>query len=272
MDFFTEYFINPIRFQDQYAPYNVYNTAAYAIIALVAVFLLYKGIRKAGFEIDKRFVHTILPYVVFGGLFRVFEDAKILARGIEVFGMTLYPFVTPLVYVIIFLVLAATAAIAWIATKNREKTLDLARKAGLAYAVVSFLVLVPLFKNYALFIGIALLALAATGAYVFITKKRGLKEDTIMSLMVFGQSFDGAATFVGLQFGGYFEQHVVGNAIIDIGGPIAFFLVKVAFVFLAAEALRGEEKERHRNFVALLITLFGLAPGTRDAFRMLGGI
>ncbi len=277
-DFFQTYFIDPIIHQADNAPYNIYNTTAYAVIALVAVFLIYRGLKKAGFRFNQAFFEAIIPYVIFGGIFRVLEDAHAVPRIVNVGGIELYPFVTPLVYVFIFLVLAVTAAMAWLATKNKDKTLNrdkmlnVVQKAGILYAAASLLVLVPLFKNWPYALGMLALAGIAWGAYRVWVQHRGLPQNRLLSWMVFGQVLDGSATFIGLTFAGYSEQHVVGNFLIDTGGPALFWLVKVGFAIAAAEALRKEPNENARNFVALLITIFGLAPGLRDLIRILAGV
>jgi uncharacterized membrane protein len=56
----------------------------------------------------------------------------------------------------------------------------------------------------------------------------------------------------------------------SVGGPLLFFLVKIAFVYLAVEVFRREteKKSETRTYLLLLITIFGLAPGVRDALRI----
>ncbi len=271
-DFIQEYFLNPILYQDQYAPYNVYNTAAYAVLALASVYLIYKGLQRAKIPIDRSFLEAVLPFVFFGGIFRVFEDAQLLPRVVNAGGVQFYPFVTPYVYVLIFLLLAVTAATAWLASRNRSGMLDLVKKAGIAYCVLALAFLVPFFR--AVHFGIAILVLSGLAflAYRFLNQKRGIQSDAFLSWMVLGQVFDGAATFVGTGFAGYSEQHVLGNFLIGSAGPWLFFLVKVAFAFLAAEFLRKEKDANQRNFVAFLITIFGLAPGIRDLLRIVAGV
>ncbi len=271
-NFFQEYFINPILYPTQYAPYNVYNTAAYALIALAAVWLIYQGIRKAGFKNDSRFQGAILPFIVFGGLFRVFEDADLTPRVVTIAGIELYPFVTPQIYIVIFLALAAIALTAWVLTKNREKSLEWVGKTGWLMSALAALGLMTRIQHPLW--AILPLALAAAGWFIYekIREHRQLEKNPFLSPMVFGQVLDGAATFVGIQFAGYAEQHVVGNILLDIGGPILFFAIKIAFAFAAAEMLRQEKDEDARNFVALLITLFGLAPGLRDLTRAALGV
>ncbi|MDP2717290.1 MAG: DUF63 family protein [Candidatus Micrarchaeota archaeon] len=271
-DFIQEYFLNPILDQAHYAPYNVYNTAVYAILALLAVYLIYKGLERAKIPVDRRFVEAILPFVFFGGIFRVFEDAQLLPRVVSVGGVEFYPFITPYIYVVVFLLLVVTSAVAWLVLRDRQKMLDAVKTAGVAYDVAAFAFLLSFFRDVQFGLAIAGLSALAFLAYRFLNEKRGIAQNAILSWMVFGQVFDGAATFVGTGFAGYSEQHVLGNFIIGSAGPWLFFLVKIAFAFLAAEFLRKEKDENPRNFVALLITIFGLAPGTRDVLRIVAGV
>jgi len=64
MDFFQQYFIDPVM---QGTGYNIYNTLAYALILILAVFATYKLLKKMKISIDDRFVIGVLPYVILGG-------------------------------------------------------------------------------------------------------------------------------------------------------------------------------------------------------------
>lgn len=272
MDIFEEYFVNPIRYPDQYAPYNVFNTAAFALVALAVVFLLFRFLQSKKVNIDERFVNTLLPFVLFGGFFRVWEDAKIIPRDGSFFGLPGFLFVTPGIYIVIFVLLALASLAGWFLTKEKDRTFSFVRKSGWAFAAFSFLALVPYFKNLQWGIAALVLAGLAYGAITWGFRQRKITLPPVFHLMIFGQVWDGAATFVGTGFAGYSEQHVVGGLLIGGLGPWAFFAVKILFAYFAAEFLRREEKEDERNFVAFLIALFGLAPGTRDVVRMVAGV
>ena len=73
---------------------------------------------------------------------------------------------------------------------------------------------------------------------------------------------------MGRAIAGYGEQHVFGNFLFSLGGPLLFFLVKIAFVYAAVFVFRREAKGEARTYLLLLITIFGLAPGVRDALRI----
>jgi uncharacterized membrane protein len=72
----------------------------------------------------------------------------------------------------------------------------------------------------------------------------------------------------------YFEQHVVSGALGTIFGTMfAFYVVKVLFSSLAVWIVEtSDDKRDEKNYVLLLLVIFGLAPGVRDALRLLAGV
>ncbi|VVB67117.1 Uncharacterised protein [Candidatus Norongarragalina meridionalis] len=261
-DWIQEYFINPLAQPNAYAPYNIVNTAVFAALALAAAFLLYYFIKKLRVRIDARLFYAIIPFIFFGSALRVWQDAGWLPRVFEIGGITLYPFVTPEIYVLVFLVLV----VAYLLTRNLEST----RNAGILLAAITVLPLLTQVKQPALAFGIVVLAAAALALFIWLWWYRGLRPTIPEKLVVFSQSLDGAASFLGIQFGNYFEQHLVGGLIMGMS-PIFFFLVKAAFGFAVVELLRNE-KEEERNYIMLLIMIFGLAPGLRDLLRIACGV
>jgi len=278
--FINEYFIYPMRYPGQYAPYNIYNTAAFAIVAIVAVYCIYQLVsRKLKLKIDGEFFFAAVPFVLFGAFLRVIQDAALLPREVVVAGIPLFPFITPGIYFLTFFVLVAGFTASWVIDK--KTVVKNTAKAGWLFAIVSLLVLLARanFPNAA--IGFGIVAIAAGCALLFrladdkIFKK---KTERIELATVFGQCLDGAATFLGVGFAGYGEQHVVGNAVMaGLGGPAAFFLLKVAFAFVVIHVARCEfsarpEDAQARTFLLLLIATFGLGPGTRDLARITLGV
>lgn len=278
--FINEYFLFPMRYPGQYAPYNIYNTAAFAIIAIVAVYCIYRLVtRRLRLKIDEEFFFAAVPFVAFGACLRVIQDASLLPREVVVAGVSLFPFITPGIYFLVFSVLVAGFAASWIigkktAIKNTAKT-------GWLFAAVSFLVLISrmCFPNAMIGVGIIALATVCTLAFKFADKKfLNKKTEKIELATVFGQCLDGAATFLGVGFAGYGEQHVVGNAVMaGFGGPIAFFLLKTVFAFAVIFVARREfsksgSDSQARTFLLLLIAIFGLGPGMRDLSRIVLGV
>jgi len=277
-DFVYEYFTAPLAHPDTVAPYNLVNTLAFAAIALVAAYLIFKGLGKAKIAINREFFISILPFVFFGSSVRVAVDAQVLPREVVVGGMVLYPFVTPMVYAFTFLVVVACLAAA-VAFKNKFH--QIMRVSGVAAFFAVTLCYTGLFKNYAFFaliVGLAVLGLIVSEAVSLLAAKFYGKAERRLPerVTVFGHAFDGAATLTGVMFLGYSEQHIVANALFGVGTPVLFFIVKVLFASLAVELFARELKEpgqeQQKVFLLLLVTIFGLAPGLRDALRILAGV
>ena len=276
-DFIAEYFVNPILYQDKYAPYNLYNTLAYAILAIAVVYLLFKFFKKKGIVIDENFFKAVIPFVAFGALLRIAEDAHSLPRVVEIGGVELFPFVTPGIYILTFLLLAVTMFVSRKMHSTKPEFYSTIRKSGLVLALIAFLVALPTILKLANpihFIAIFVLALGVWFAFKKIWVKRGFKPSFPEQAVVFSQALDGSATFIGVQFLGYSEQHVLGNAIFMMfGGPWAFLVVKIIFAFAVVELVRREKiGENEKNYLLLLITVLGLGPGLRDSLRMLAGV
>ncbi len=270
--FIDEFFVQPLANPSSVAPYNWVNTLAYVGVALLAIYLIYVFLERKKTAVDEGFLKTILAFTLFGGALRVVVDAQILPREVNLFGSTVYPFVTPLIYILVFLLLAITVIVFYKLEKGFTK--EFYKKtmyAGLLLALICVLPLVFLFKNF-----LALLPIIIAGAVVWLDELvagwRSAKNSLFERLAVFGQVLDGAATFVGVVFFGYSEQHVVGNILFGIGTPVLFLLVKIAVVLLIVEYLRAEKNTREKNFVLTVIMIVGLAPGLRDLLRILAGV
>ncbi len=267
-DFIKTYFINPIVHG---TGYNVYNTALYATVLIIAVFLTYKLLRKMRIKIDRNFLLGVSPFVALGGVLRALQDAFSIS----------YLFVTPLIYFVIF----AAALFLLIISKSAEKVFKkeyykiwLFSGALLCILGVSYM---P-FANFQafeftsfIFIGWAALLLAIKRL-----SKKVKPLDSFMSLenisLILVHMFDATTTFVALQFFSYWEQHVVTSFAINVFGPAAIFFIKLPVVILALylidrELYKKKDIEK-RNIIKLAILVLGLAPGLRNLLRLIMGV
>ena len=110
--FFQDNFVIPLG---QY--YTPVNTIIYGVFFALAVFGIYKLLRKWNIDIDKKFAVGIVPFVVLGSVLRVLRDAGTLDYFI---------FASPLIYMLIFLIALIALLISvgvekW-ANKVREKS------------------------------------------------------------------------------------------------------------------------------------------------------
>ena len=266
--FIDEFFTKPLAEPSKYAPYNAVNTIVFALLAIAAAWGIFKLVRKMGIKFDWEFAKSILPFILLGSATRVAQDAGVLPRSVQIAGITFYPFVTPVIYVLIFLATIAAIFVSLVFFKKHfHKSM---RVIGVVLLAAMLLPLLPRFQNFVFLLEI--LAITAVGTYIIflLQKATKTKYSNLALFAAGGQMLDGAATFVGIFFAGYSEQHVIGGFLISIH-PALFLLVKFVFAFLVAEMLCREKESEERNYVLILIALFGIAPGVRDALRILAG-
>lgn len=113
--------------------------------------------------------------------------------------------------------------------------------------------------------------------------RMALLANPMVLAFTFGQLCDGLATWMGIDFFGYSEKHVVSAKIIDWGAAITgdagawlFFLTKAlltgALIWVFTE-IRVEHRNRHlRLLIVLALLIVGLAPGLRDLGRLMLGV
>ncbi|MCX6778395.1 MAG: DUF63 family protein [Candidatus Micrarchaeota archaeon] len=295
MDFFQEFFVNPIW---ERTGYNSVNTLAYAAIALVSAYAILSILKKEKVKIDSNFILAIVPFILLGSTIRSITDA--VDRGAAeasrnaLFGLVgrivdshVYDYgyltVTPGIYVVIGLFTLACVLIF-----NRKWGMARMAQFGFAVWLTQILILAPMMKYWAY--GLLVLTLAFLGwaiAYFVLRKNVSL----IPSLPIFAHALDGAATYVVIDIWNklepacyqgqrcYFEQHVLSRAIGDagsvifgaIGGMFLFYLIKVGISAWAVSVVSEEKNAEMKNYVLLLLLIFGLAPGVRDLLTLVVG-
>jgi uncharacterized membrane protein len=290
-DLIYDYFIRAI---DEHSGYNAINTVTYALIALGAAYLILHVLKKSKVKIDEKFILYIIPLILFGSTMRVVTDAsgdsnvgipnKLALNSSYLFGLYgkiasthVYDYgyltTTPGIYVIVGLLTFILTLVL-----QRIRKIKLLPKIGLVLFLIHFIILIPLMKNFSY--AFLILVLAVTGSLlgVLVSKFSGIKSNWMQNLLVFSHSLDGAATFVSIELFSevkYFEQHLLSNMISSVSGSMFFYyLIKVIFaigVVILLEKSDDMSKEE-KNYVYLLLIIFGLAPGVRDLLRLLCGV
>lgn len=275
-DFIEKYYIDPIRYGQ---PYNVVDTTTYALVLILAIYLIYRWLsRSRTVRIDRDFVLATLPYLVMGGLLRVVEDTGIVPVGWN------YLLITPLIYFVMFFYTAGVLCIA-VALQERGYIRDYHRHyagAGVAGAVVIALVLAAfgigngIIALEVLFLILAL-AVATTGA-VYLVMRYLLSwdyvGDPLYIALLFGQLLDASATSYGIDLHPlhYVEVHVVGSHLIEwTGTAFSMFALKLIVLFpgiYILQRFRSEGEEALWHLILLAMITVGLAPGIRDMVRM----
>jgi len=275
-NFIKDYYVDPIW---SHTGYNIVNTLTYALIAIAAVYLIFR-ILNGRIAFDNRFVCSVLCFVLLGSTVRVVTDSIdtgvfkpitpihqiVLDSHVYDYG---YFTTTPGIYIV-------TAALLFVSMilLSYMKKMEWLWVIGIALWIPHFLLLVP-FMKYAVF-AIPILALAGLPAYL---AYRYFKKDLVLSGIVAGHALDGAATFFvidvfskvsGIAYG---EQHVFSSAIGAIGGTyLTFYLIKVAVSFCAAYVVTKEKmSDEEKTYISLVLMIMGFAPGIRDVLRMMCG-
>ena len=264
MDFIEQYFVDPIKYG---TGYNIYNTLTYGIIFVIFAYLIYKLLMKLKIEINNQFLVGLIPYIILGGILRVWEDAKI--------AQTVW-LITPLIYFLV-LGIALSGLIISIGIEKKIKSKYWKTWSIIGFALV-ILSLIPISK-ISNWLGIGEIVLITAGwvtLFLIIKKIAIIKKLNAIStflnkenlLLILTHAFDATTTFVALQ-SNYFEQHVLGGLFVDFFGPAGMYVLKLPVVIVVLFVLDKElKKDRNlRNLIKIAILLLGLAPGIRNMLR-----
>ncbi|AFK21640.1 DUF63 family protein [Pyrococcus sp. ST04] len=263
-EFFEKYFINPIKYN---TGYNPVNTLVYAIILGVATLVVYKVLKKLKIEIDNAFFRALIPYMVFGAFTRALTDAGVFPRT--------YITVSPGIYFLVFSI-AFPALI--ICKKFFKDWRGVFLWFGWGLVMVDFAAMGANlnkihFNLEVLKYFIPFVALAEATVFLMTKKLAIVRENSYLFYVHF---YDATTTFVGVDFMGYWEQHVLPRLLIGLTGTAGvMYLLKFIVLYAALWIMKkleeeGEEKEL-LNFIKMVIFILGFAPGTRNLLRMLMG-
>ncbi len=266
-EFFYHYFVEPITMNEGY---NVVNTTVYAVILGIAVILLYKFLKRLGIRVDEKFFKALIPYIFLGPLMRSMTDRGIYPRT--------YLTVSPGGYFVIAAFAIAALYVVWKHVGPGEKFYPIYYDFG--WILVGgnlFVLLINLdkinFRWEVLGYFIPVLVIAEGFIWV-LTKKFELVKNN--RLLFYTHFYDATTTFVGLQFFGYWEQHVLARKMIGLlGTPAAMYVEKLMIllpIVWLLERYSEEEDEELINFIKLAIFILGFGPGTRNLLIMLMGV
>lgn len=249
-DFFTNYFINPILYAEGYNPIN---TTVYALVLVVAAYLIFRLLQKLKIKVDKRLAIGVSPFVILGSFLRVLNDAGILTSRL---------FVTPMIYFVVAGITLATLFVSQFLEKRyKVKYHKVMFVVGLALAAIA----VSFFKIVNSYGAILDLAFYLPWPIFFYLIKWNDANKVVASV----QMFDATTTFTSLQFFNYREQHVVPNIFINLFSPISFIAVKAVAVIIVLILIdRYADDKEFGNYLKLIIGILGAATSLRDYTRL----
>ncbi len=274
-DFIDTFFIHPLV---EGTGYNVVNTATFAVILIAAAFGVYKLLKKLKIKIDRNFLIGVIPFVALGGILRSWEDfseATGTARN--------FLFVSPLIYVTIFVVAFVLLMVSIAAAKISKNKISYYKIWFVLGAVIDIFFIAQLrFANAFAFFMVLIITVIWVVLFVivkFIARKKLPKLSAFLTsenmFIILVHLFDAATTFVALQYLGYFEQHVLPGFLIGLAGAWAMFLLKIVVVpivlYFFDREMKEEKELEKRTFLKLVVLILGLGPGLRNWLRMIGG-
>ncbi len=266
-DFIYNYFIKPIITGEGYNPVN---TVVYAIGFLAAMYLTKIVFNKLKVDIDENWFNGVFAIAFVGGIIRALEDWVVRNYGIL---PTHFLTVTPGIYIVLSAVVLAAL---W---RDREHFPETIRRLNIRLILLlSFVVLAAILTtgiHNTIYVIIILISAGITGELVFQAMNRLGVAKPADRWLILGQALDGFATAIALAMvPGYFEQHVVTNALISKFGPFAYPIVKLTIAVVVVYLINTQmNDEREWSWILrLFITIIGLGPGTRDTLRLLMGV
>lgn len=274
-DFIYKYYINPIIYD---TGYNPVNTITWAILLGLCLFGVLKLLEKMDVNVNWDFIKVIIPYIIAGSTLRVIEDAELFEPPIK------YLFITPPIYLIMF---AITVLLLFFSIRlHRSGYVNDWKKAfasaGILWSLVNvgILLLAERIVNPVHFTVIVLLATGLTAATYILARNKGCSMFTqrINISILCAHLLDASSTFVGVDYLGYYEKHVVPTFLIDLTGTSAIMVPLKLIIFIPVIFIldtqfdEDDESRRLRDLMKLTIIVLGLAPATRNSIRMVLGI
>jgi len=262
-----KYYIDPIIYD---SGYNPVNTITWALILGGMLLLILRLFRKLDIKLDEQFVISTTPYILAGSSLRVVEDANIVAAPLK------YLLITPFIYFLVAVV--ALACLVFCRWAMKERYLNGYSLIGLLWTGINLLVLASkgiesLWTPAAIF-SIGSAATLVAWAVVSRFKLRFLL-DRLNLLILYAHMLDASSTYVGVDWFGYHEKHVLPQFLIDLTGTaLVMFplklLILVPVLTLIDDALRDDPSLKNLTKLALLT--LGLAPALRNSIRLSLGI
>jgi len=235
-------------------PYNPVNTLAFALGLILALWLIKKVSEKKNWKFDKNFLYMSVPYIVFGGILRVWEDYGILQHPV---------FISPGIFFVTFAVFMAC----WGLSRPFKNKDLLFRNLGIALCLVAIARL-PVINVFWFLLIVASSAVTAFIAYKLLKKRYFEEEDW---LLLQGHMLDGFASSISIAYLGYSEQHVFPGFLMGVFGPWVMVPLKLAVVIPVVYIINRDAEKEWKWLLKLAVLVLGLGPGVRDVVRVLAG-
>ncbi|UCD03516.1 MAG: DUF63 family protein [Candidatus Woesearchaeota archaeon] len=248
------------------AGFNYVNTVTYAIIALVAIYVIYKIFNRIKVKFNMEFFAGMFPFILLGSGLRALVDNGYVEESFWV--------VTPGIYLItavLFLVTYLTCF--FLAKKVRFSEWKLCGAIGIIFFIFLFGINGVRFNQPWVFLAIIGLAIVISIVLKIILKllKQKKLSRKFSFLPIFGHMVDASATFIAVDFFGSWEKHPITRGFNEfMGTGAALFILKLIVLLPAVYLIATEIKDKNfRNFLLIVLATLGFAEGLRNALTLI---
>ena len=290
----------PVTYNGVYAApkFTLVSEVMYGVVVAVALYGLYKLLKKWDITVNSHFFLGVLPFIIYGSVARVLEDAQLFNEPV------VFWFVTPLIYIqTLILALIALSLAYYIHQKKNIIPLSVSQIMGFIgiivllpflYFVFLWMIGSPWNESSGLYPNVFLLVIflctIVTGGVYLVVRYLKLywKDISFFSIplnlgMIFGHQLDGIASYISiydpLNMGlpNYVEKHPASDLLMQVWPPlfpiVKFFLI-IGIIYVL-DIVYKDELKYQKIFVNLLkigIFILGFAPGLRDLLRVAMGV
>ncbi|MBW6451130.1 MAG: DUF63 family protein [DPANN group archaeon] len=240
--------------------YNLVNTTVYAIIFIAFMFFVFSFIQKKKINMDLNFILGWSGWIVAASAIRVLEDVGIYD--------TIWA-VTPGLAVVI----CGSAFFTLVISKYLENLYGISYNSiwlpsGFLISLFN-IVRIP-FVNLSGFLYFVVIFAICLFAVLSVRKSFPKLLTDINVIVLMSQLFDATATFVGINYFGFVEKHVLPLFLINIFGPAIMFPLKISVVLVALYFIDlYSDTEEEKKFFKLVIFTLGLITGLRDLLQII---
>lgn len=243
---------------------------AIAIVILAALLQFLRNFFFTRTKFDSSFVKSLTPAIVFAVLLRLLVDANVIEKS-KWWSVTPGVYIVGVVYCLVLISIGMVV---------QERT-------GISYwkttVALGFAGALPLFFNLSrhmtsplnFFKPVILAALATAFIYgisSFSSKLEFLRVRYSYAVL-FAHLLDASGTFIGIDFYGFGEEHIVAEFFINLAGTaLVMFPLKLIVVGLALYLLEKwyeeEGEELYYKIIKVTMFLLGIGPGMRNALLL----
>lgn len=264
MGFIGQYFIEPIY--DPAGAYNLVNTAVYAVIAIIALFGIYKLIQKLNIHIDNKFFYAIFPFIILGSSLRVFVDSEIYKISFWTVSPGIY-ILTAAIFLGVFLLSIGIERLAKIEYWKSSIAI------GVGILILHFSLVASRLQLTNQIYGAAMIGLAI-GASLLVYLGFRLTKFTSgqKNFLPFpAHMLDAATTFIAVDFLGAIEKHPIPALSTSFLGTAAImFPLKLLVLIPLVYYLNKEFEDKNLvNYFIIAVTVLGFAEGIRNLLTVI---